>query len=370
MQDAFRIVFNHVRYDRLSWRAGVFSDTGLTSNTIGMIGGTISSQGSHNALRFGGCDFYRNGDFNLLPPVTSGMSGIQAKEEGCDRSSHSIGSWYRFSGHDDLLTRAAHERFTHLSFLYLSLHRDDPLQSFSQEEREVAQSLHTHICEAWSTSVWSQLQRCQQDLGGQDNAGAVVTLNGTILFSDVRFMKGLANEWSTPSDGRLPAPLRIALMAGKDNIVGDAHSYGMKRDGAIAYVCARRRRAVDSLTVRELQVAQHIASGLTHKEIAKVLGVSPNTVRKQIVSIHERMGVRNNAELATHLGLSLPRKSESLVEQVASSKEKNDNKRGKASSVHARLHAESGAPGQGRAKHDGSGGICRGRTDAVQLDGD
>ncbi|WP_222105732.1 hypothetical protein, partial [Paraburkholderia sp. BCC1885] len=40
--------------------------------------------------------------------------------------------------------------------------------------------------------------------------------------------------------------------------------------------------------------------------------------------------------------LSLPPKNESLAEQVNSSKEKNDDKQGKAGTVHARVQAGSG----------------------------
>nr|WP_152038231.1 LysR family transcriptional regulator [Paraburkholderia hospita] len=59
--------------------------------------------------------------------------------------------------------------------------------------------------------------------------------------------------------------------------------------------------------------------------------------------------------------LSLPPKNESLAEQVNSSKEKNDDKQGKASAVHARVQAGSGPAGQGRAKH-GCGGGDTGRS--------
>jgi hypothetical protein len=51
------------------------------------------------------------------------------------------------------------------------------------------------------------------------------------------------------------------------------------------------------------------------------------------------------------LQLSLPPKNESLAEQVNSSKEKNDDKQGKAGAVHARVQAGSGTTGQSRTKH-------------------
>jgi len=44
-------------------------------------------------------------------------------------------------------------------------------------------------------------------------------------------------------------------------------------------------------------VARALASGKTHKVVAKHLGISPSTVRNQTRSIYRKTGVKNRAQL-------------------------------------------------------------------------
>src|SRR6202035_3770519 len=51
------------------------------------------------------------------------------------------------------------------------------------------------------------------------------------------------------------------------------------------------------LTPRELQIAQLVTQGLTGKEIARELGISPGTVRKHRDNIANRAGLRSIADI-------------------------------------------------------------------------
>jgi DNA-binding CsgD family transcriptional regulator len=53
------------------------------------------------------------------------------------------------------------------------------------------------------------------------------------------------------------------------------------------------------LTPREIEIGRLLCQGRTNKEIARTLGISPNTVRNQIARISQRLGARNRAQLAT-----------------------------------------------------------------------
>jgi DNA-binding NarL/FixJ family response regulator len=61
-----------------------------------------------------------------------------------------------------------------------------------------------------------------------------------------------------------------------------------------------------ALTERERRVVQLVAEGLTDKEIASALFVSPRTVQNQLTSIRRKLGLGRRSELAhwaaTHLG--------------------------------------------------------------------
>ena len=56
--------------------------------------------------------------------------------------------------------------------------------------------------------------------------------------------------------------------------------------------------AVHQLTLQEAQVAQHAAEGLTNREIAARLFVSPKTVENHLGRIYSKLGVRSRTELA------------------------------------------------------------------------
>jgi DNA-binding NarL/FixJ family response regulator len=52
------------------------------------------------------------------------------------------------------------------------------------------------------------------------------------------------------------------------------------------------------LTTRELQVVQGVITGDTNKEIARRLGISPNTAKHHLANIFDKVSVSNRLELA------------------------------------------------------------------------
>ena len=52
------------------------------------------------------------------------------------------------------------------------------------------------------------------------------------------------------------------------------------------------------LSARETDVAERFGGGRTYKEIARELGLAPNTVRHHIRSIYEKLGVSGKAGIA------------------------------------------------------------------------
>jgi len=68
-----------------------------------------------------------------------------------------------------------------------------------------------------------------------------------------------------------------------------------------AFIGALKRAHGDDgsrLSEREREVARLVAQGLTDKEIARALGVSPTTVRTYIERLFEKLGIRRRSALA------------------------------------------------------------------------
>ncbi len=62
-------------------------------------------------------------------------------------------------------------------------------------------------------------------------------------------------------------------------------------------VCTTNRKGVELLSARERQVIQHVAGGMSNREIAKALELSPHTVKNYLFRIFDKLGVSSRTEL-------------------------------------------------------------------------
>lgn len=62
-------------------------------------------------------------------------------------------------------------------------------------------------------------------------------------------------------------------------------------------VRAANHKGIELLSGRERQVIQHLASGMTNREIAHALDLSPHTVKNYLFRIFDKLGVSNRTEL-------------------------------------------------------------------------
>lgn len=62
-------------------------------------------------------------------------------------------------------------------------------------------------------------------------------------------------------------------------------------------VHATDHKGIELLSARERQVIQHVAGGMTNREIAKALDLSPHTVKNYLFRIFDKLGVSSRTEL-------------------------------------------------------------------------
>jgi DNA-binding NarL/FixJ family response regulator len=58
---------------------------------------------------------------------------------------------------------------------------------------------------------------------------------------------------------------------------------------------------VEALTPREQQIAEHVARGLSNRQIAAECGISPETVKRHLASIYDKLDMRGRVGLAIHV---------------------------------------------------------------------
>lgn len=181
----------------------------------------------------------------------------------------------------------------------ISLYRSDPEKPFSEEERQAMQCLVPHLIETRHINYMEHLspgmQRAQQQLLAAADGKDVIHV------AEDGFVELMRREWPQWHGPRLPEPLTKGLDSAAQRYVGKTIAVHFMLVFDMFLLNARPRTAVDDLSKRELEIARHFANGLTNKEIALKVGLSPATVRNHLSSIYLKLGVDNKAELATLL---------------------------------------------------------------------
>ena len=53
---------------------------------------------------------------------------------------------------------------------------------------------------------------------------------------------------------------------------------------------------IDPLTEREVEVLQHVAVGLSNREIGQQLSITEGTVKRHLSNVYSKLGVRNRVQ--------------------------------------------------------------------------
>jgi DNA-binding CsgD family transcriptional regulator len=129
---------------------------------------------------------------------------------------------------------------------------------------------------------------------------ALVSHSGAFEVVDPAFLNLLRQQWRDLPDSRLPPGAVLAMQSGKSfSCRGIEINFSRRGDYV---VCEARAQAEQSrLSPREAQVADYFSLGHSYKEIAAMLGISPNTVRVQLARVYQKLEINDKAMLASSL---------------------------------------------------------------------
>ena len=146
--------------------------------------------------------------------------------------------------------------------------------------------------------------RARQDEALEDGICAVCDATGAIEHASPAF-----DKWLTPDRHGYLRLWTRAFDAGTDTtvsrVLSGAEVRMMRVDGAggVRYMITvdraemLRLRPRYWLTPRQLEVAELAVGGATNADVARVLDVSPETVKSHLKTIYDRLGVTNRLEL-------------------------------------------------------------------------
>ncbi|MBP0639722.1 helix-turn-helix transcriptional regulator [Cupriavidus sp. AcVe19-6a] len=222
------------------------------------------------------------------------------------RHSKELQAYAHRYAHEQGLVTAFHSQVTG-SVASVSLYRASARRAFTEEQRQLMQAVFPHLQEALKINQTLQAERLR-DIGDNERwAVAVADMGGLLCFAEPRFLMAMDAEWPGTSTHAVPTTLFQRLLeAPQRSIIGRKIVVAPFFTKSLIFLKARKREELDNLTAREREIAELVATGLTHKEVAKLLRIAPSTVNNHLRAIHARVGARNNAELAAQLRLARP----------------------------------------------------------------
>jgi DNA-binding CsgD family transcriptional regulator len=175
----------------------------------------------------------------------------------------------------------------------VTLYRKNPDEHFTDLEKEWQRRITYHLFNAASHVFFvHELHRSDRPPG---SGAAVVDSTGLFHEAQPRFLDLLETHYPNPERTQaLPFPLPEA---GTTGLVG---GLGVKCEtlGDLFLLHIWTAGPLDRLTVREREVVNAVAQGLSFKQAAKKIGVAPSTVANHLYRVYRKLGVYSRTELA------------------------------------------------------------------------
>lgn len=203
-------------------------------------------------------------------------------------------------GYAHLMATHAADHVTGLS-TSITLYRTDPDRPFSEQERLVKQALMPHWVAAFSRNkITPWLHDAVLDVNYP--AAAIFDPDGGLRYTTENFGAMLRREWPDWRGPGLPEPLRALLATEKDRLfAGRRIAAKITLRQHMPLVQLRAVRMADQLSDQQVKVARYSADGLSFKEIARCMDLSPATVRNYLTNIYRKLRVKNRTQLAEML---------------------------------------------------------------------
>jgi DNA-binding CsgD family transcriptional regulator len=184
---------------------------------------------------------------------------------------------------------------------WLCLYRQGSVARPTHAELRWLEAAAPHLAEAWRINAAIHSAR------HRSNPRSFALAEGAtakLLSSDDEFKVFLIAEWAE-FDGHVVPRCLAQLWLDRDDIFFEGKNvrFHAKRVTNLVYLSASPVvRACDGLSPRLRQVAGLYVKGLSHKEIAQRIGISPATVRNQIAAAYAQLRIHTKIELLERLG--------------------------------------------------------------------
>lgn len=202
-----------------------------------------------------------------------------------------------------------HNAITDLAEI-ICLFRSDPAAPFRDDEKALLEHLAPHMVAAWRQAQLAHHYRAAVSgagigLSGQESY-AVLDDNGLVHAAGEDFCLALRDVSPTWRGPRFPPVLDDLVRGGRSALVVGDYEFTARRANDRRLFAVTKRVGAFGLTPAETRVARLYVEGLAQRDIALRQGVSPATVRNQLASVYQKLGVHSKLDLLRALN-SRPR---------------------------------------------------------------
>lgn len=213
-----------------------------------------------------------------------------------DRVFAGIRAYAEKYGHENALALALNQKGSSL-LNWVAFYRADPDRHFSGREERICEVLAPHLMLALGINRSICLSQLD-DGGGQCRPSfAMADRRGMLWFAEPAFHRQVGAEWPAWREPALPKQL-VADLLTAGRFIGKRMVVTAAPMGKLLLLRGRPVSAIDRLTPRERDVAIAYSRGLSSKEVALQLGISPATVHHHLRITYGKLGVDNKASLA------------------------------------------------------------------------
>lgn len=197
------------------------------------------------------------------------------------------------------LTFVAAQTATHTAPT-IALWRAAKGNAYAEKDAHTADMLLPHILQARRINARLHVSPSSST---DVSATALATPDGCLHFVEPEVIRLIQLEWNEWTPPLLPRLLVDSLKRNNEKMfVGVAICIKATLQGnMICMTITAKRNQQMSLSTAEYRAARLAAEGLTYKEIARKLDISPATIRNQLHSAYRKLGVSNKTALRNRL---------------------------------------------------------------------
>ena len=174
---------------------------------------------------------------------------------------------------------------------------------FSQSDAAHLHGLWTHLSRALVLNRTRHHQRKSLEHDKDAAASGLISMEGQIQIADARFYELLDHEWPIISPESLPEIAMEVLRAGKV-FRGEKIEITLIQRNGFNRCRIIPIKNLELLSPREFVIARRFSNGMSHKKIARELGISHHTVRNQLAHTYRKLNVHDKVSLFDFLRMN------------------------------------------------------------------